>query len=892
MMGPKKLIRDIMDHNLWIQERMYILLVSIGLLGLSIAILIGFFAGESMKNIIPLTITFVAMLILTWWSIHFRKIQTGAVLIGVVVIFFVLPMNFLTSGAIYGGGPVWFLFGVFFACLVVENRIKYVLITSSLLIQAGCYYVAYFYPRYTIPHTISVAYVDSYVTLLIVTLLICGMISFQNRIYKEENALAQRQKKEIEELNQMQNHFFSSMSHEIRTPINTIIGLNEMILREEVSDEVAADAKSIQGASKMLLSLINDILDMSKIESGRMDIVPVSYDVGAMLSDVVNMIWVRAQEKGLAFHVDVDQTIPSQLIGDEVRIKQILINVLNNAVKYTSEGSVTLSIRSGKREDNTAYITYSVTDTGMGIRKENIPYLFNAFRRVDAAKNRYIEGTGLGLAIVKQLVELMDGEIAVNSVYTKGSTFVITLPQGVEGTGQIGELDLETRHKNNIREKYVQSFEAPKAHVLIVDDNETNLMVAQKLLRATRVHIDTAVSGADCLKKTLQNKYEVIFMDHLMPNMDGIECLHAIRSQTGGLNLNTPVVVLTANAGSENRTLYRREGFDGYLVKPVSGIQLEQELLTHLPPSMVKIGPTAGSVGVVEAPVLEHKRRMTIMISTDSTSDLPRELAEKFQIAVLPFHVRTRGGIFLDGVEAESEGVLGYINKGATYVRSEAADVREYEEFFAQQLTRTQYIIHLSLAKNVGEGYSNAMEASKAFDNVIVMDSGHLSSGIGIMAMYAARCASEGMNVGEIVSRIEKLRENIHSDFIVSDTEYLAMAGRISDRINKFCQAFMLHPVIELRKSSMQVGAIYIGTRETAWNRYISLALKHRKTIDTSILFITYVGLNSDELKEIKQQVLKRVPFEKVICQKASPAVASNCGPGTFGLLYMRKDNM
>lgn len=890
MMNPKKLIRAIMDHNLRIQERMYILLVMIGLTGLAIATFVGILAGENRTNTIPMLLSLVFFVFITYFSIHFRRIQLGAVIISTLIIYFVLPVNFLTSGAIYGGGPIWLLFGVVFVCLVVENKVKYFLLASSLLVQAVCYYVAYFFPGAIIPHTIHVAYVDSFVTLIIVTVLICGMILFQNRIYREENAIAQKQKKEIEELNQMQNRFFSSMSHEIRTPINTIIGLNEMILREEVSDEVASDAKSIQGASKMLLTLINDILDMSKIESGKMEIIPVSYDVGAMLSDVVNMIWIRAQEKGLEFHIDVDQTIPSQLIGDEVRIKQVLINVLNNAVKYTSEGLVTLSIQCKKQEDGLAYVTYSVTDTGIGIRKESIPYLFSAFKRVDEAQNRYIEGTGLGLSIVKQLVELMDGEISVNSVYTKGSTFMITLPQRVESTGQIGELDLETRHIRNIREQYKQSFEAPKAHVLIVDDNESNLMVAERLLRATKVNIDTATGGSVCLKKTLQNKYDVIFMDHLMPEMDGIECLHAIRSQTGGLNLSTPVVVLTANAGGENRALYRREGFDGYLVKPVSGMQLEKELLRHIPASMVTTGSMTGSVGVVEAPVLEHKRKMTIMISTDSTSDLPKEMAEKFQIAVIPFHVRTQAGVFLDGVEAEADGVLDYINKGETDIRSEAAGVKEYEEFFAEQLTKTQYIIHLSIARYVGSGYDNAVEAAKAFDNVIVVDSGHLSSSMGIMAMYAATYAREGMSVEDIVSRVEKLKKKIHTNFIVASTEYLAMSGKISERINKICQAFMFHPVIELKKSNMKVGAIYVGTKEAAWNRYISFALKNRHAVDTRILFVTYAGLSNEELREIEQKVTEKVSFEKVIFQKASPAVASNCGPGTFGLLFMVKE--
>lgn len=889
-MNPKKLIQAIRDHNRGLQERMFRLLVMIGLVGLAIGIIVGMIAGENEANTIPILLAFILFLFITCISIHFRKIQLGAVLIACIIIYFVMPVNFLTSGGLYGGGPIWLLFGVVFVCLVVERKIKYVLIVSSFFLYGACYYVAYFYPELIIAHTVQVAYVDSFSTLIIVTILTCGMILFQNAIYREENEIAREQKKEIEELNQMQSRFFSSMSHEIRTPINTIIGLNEMILREEVSDEVAADARSIQGASKMLLTLINDILDMSKIESGRMDIVPVTYDAGDMLSDVVNMIWVRAKEKGLEFHIDVDQGMPSQLFGDEVRIKQILINVLNNAVKYTSEGSVTLSIQCKKMENGQAEISYSVTDTGMGIKKESIPFLFSAFKRVDEEKNRYIEGTGLGLSIVKQLVELMDGDITVNSVYTKGSTFVVTLPQKVINEAAIGELDLETKHTMNAREHYKQSFEAPKAHVLIVDDNETNLMVAEKLLRETKVQIDTVTSGAECLKKILQNRYDVIFMDHLMPEMDGIECLHAIRNQTGGLNRNTPVVVLTANAGGEERALYRREGFDGYLLKPVSGIQLETELLRHLPENLVSLMNTEGSAGVVEAPVLARRKKMPILISTDSTSDLPKYLLEKYQIAVMPFRVCTEGGEFLDGIEAETEGILSYMNEQGKSAQSEPPDVKDYEEFFAEQLTKAQYIIHISIAKHVSKGYERALEASKAFDNVLVVDSGHLSSGMGLMVLCAAEYAAEGMDTDVIVRELNPLKKQVRTSFIVSSTEYLARSGRISEKVDKLCQALMLHPVITLKKGSMKVGAIHIGRRHHVWKKYISSALNTLHEIDKKTLFITYAGLTNEELKEIEELVKSKVSFEKIIYQKASPAISTNCGPGTFGLLFLLKN--
>ena len=889
-MKPKKMFGVIWDHTLELQERRFRLFVSIGLTGLAAGIAVSAISGKNITNVISLCIAFAVFLGIACLAIYYHKIHMGAVIIATIIIYFLAPFNFVTAGGIYGGAPIWFLLGVVYVCLVVEGKIKYVFLVSSFVIVLACYYVAYCYPSLINQHTLEMVYADSLMALIVVAGLTCSMILFQNAIYRSENEIAQKQKKEIEELNRAQNRFFSSMSHEIRTPINTIIGLNEMILREDVSEEVAADAKSIQGAGKMLLTLINDILDMSKMESGKMDIVPVAYDVGAMLSDIVNMIWVRAREKGLAFHIDVDQSMPAQLLGDEVRIKQILINLLNNAVKYTQEGSVTLSIQCKTVHQGLAQVSYSITDTGMGIRKESIPHLFSAFKRVDKEKNRYIEGTGLGLSIVKQLATLMGGEIAVNSVYTKGSTFVVTLPQEIVGEDEIGELNLEARHAMNVREHYKQSFEAPKAHILIVDDNETNLMVAEKLLRDTKVQIETVTSGAQCLTKTLQNRYDVILMDHLMPEMDGIECLHAIRTQTGGLNQNIPVVILTANAGGENQALYRREGFDGYLLKPVSGIQLETELLRHLPGELVSMMNEASSAGITETPVLEHKRKMAVMISTDSVCDLPRHLVEKYQIAIMPYLVLTEGGAFLDSVEAETDGILSYISEQGKQARSEAPSVADYEDFFANQLTKAQRIVHITMAQKVSEGYANAVEASKTFDNVMVIDSGHLSSGMGLMVLRAAEYAAEGMTAELILEKIKGMKQCVSTSFIVDSTEYLARSGRVSSRINTVCKAFLLHPVLILKNSSMKVGAIRIGTRNYVWKKYIISTLRTMREIDTNTLFITHAGLTKEELTEIEKQVRNKVAFKNVIYQKASSAISTNCGPGTFGLLFMLHD--
>ncbi len=879
----------IMDHSLSLQERLYRLIGSIGVVALLSVFIISFLLGEDVESVAVLggAAAFVAVTLVLTVLTH--RIQLGAIITGVFLLNILLPLAYFFGGGMYGGAPIWFVLGFTYVCLMVEGRLKWYMIALGTTQIIAVYYYSYHYPHMIRPHTINAAYVDSAVALVLVSSLICLLLTFQNKVYNSENELAKKQKKEIEELNQAQNRFFSNMSHEIRTPINTIIGLDEMILREAISPEVAEDAKNIQGASKMLLALINDILDISKMKSGKMDIVPVTYDVSTMLSEIVNMVWMRAEEKGLSFHMDVDSTLPSQLYGDEVRIKQILVNVLNNAIKYTNTGSVTLSIHCDRLSTNRVLVTYSVTDTGMGIKKENIPYLFEAFKRVDQEKNRYIEGTGLGLAIVKQIVDLMGGEITVNSIYTRGSTFIIKLYQDVVSDQEIGKLSLESMHVVNRQEHYRQSFEAPGARILIVDDNESNLMVAAKLLRYTKIRIDTVTSGEECLKRTIDTHYDGILMDHLMPDMDGIECLHAIREQVGGMNRETPVVALTANAGSDNQALYRNEGFDGYILKPVSGTLLEASVLKLLPKDLIISRSGAEDEELAGGIMEEHRAKTPILITTDSVCDLPSSMLNRLDIPVLPYRVVTERGVFLDGVETESEGILLHMRDNTRKVYSESPPVESYEDFFATNLIRAENIIHITMAKKTSGGYDRALEAAETFDNVTVVDSGHLSSGMGLMVLYARKLSGGDKSVEEIVKLLEAMRDKLRTSFIVDDTEYLARAGRIPARIHTVCRILMLHPIIILKHSRMVVGGVRIGRRNKIRDEYIHKALDNPATIDTDILFVTYTGLSQQELQEIGNEIEKKVEFKEIIFQKASPSISANCGPGTFGLIFARK---
>ncbi len=378
--------------------------------------------------------------------------------------------------------------------------------------------------------------------------------------------------------------FLSNMSHEIRTPITAVLGMNEMVLRECKDENILNYAESIETAGHTLLGLVNDILDFSKIEAGKMEIIPVEYDLSSVLNDLVNMAQIRADDKGLLLSLNFDKDMPSMLYGDEVRIKQVITNILTNALKYTEKGEVTFSMRAEKtKEDpNCVLLCAEVRDTGIGIREEDMEKLFARFDRIEEQRNRNIEGTGLGMTITKKLLELMDGSMEVESVYGEGSTFRIFLKQKVVDWEPIGDYEETFRRHADEKEKYKQIFTAPEASVLVVDDTRMNLMVFKSLLKSTEVQIDTAASGDEGLELMKNNHYDVIFLDHMMPRKDGIQTLKEMREDTEGPNLETPVICLTANAISGAREMYMKEGFDNYMTKPIDSMKLEEMLASYI----------------------------------------------------------------------------------------------------------------------------------------------------------------------------------------------------------------------------------------------------------------------------------------------------------------------
>lgn len=423
------------------------------------------------------------------------------------------------------------------------------------------------------------------------------LVADTTRLHKEQQERSEQLEEALElaraamqqarRANSAKSEFLANMSHEIRTPINAVLGMNEMIIRESTSDRITTYARNVESAGKNLLSIINDILDFSKIEAGKMEIAESDYKLSSVLNDVTNMIVFKARQKDLKFDVKVDENLPDGLYGDEVRVRQVVTNVLNNAVKYTHEGSVSLNVTGEKftDEDGLAHINlvFKISDTGIGIKEEDLPKLFKKFERIDLVQNNTVEGTGLGLSITHNLLNLMNGQIEVASEYGKGSTFIIYLPQKIVSAEPIGNFHDKFDRYVHAMKAYRESFKAPEAHVLVVDDTDMNLTVIEGLLSKTEIQLDTASSGAEALNLTKDKKYDLILMDQRMPQMDGTQTLNHIRSQEGGANIDTPVICLTADAVSGARNKYLEEGFTDYLSKPVESATLEAALIKYLP---------------------------------------------------------------------------------------------------------------------------------------------------------------------------------------------------------------------------------------------------------------------------------------------------------------------
>ena len=886
----KKLMHVFTDDKIEIKERLFRIILVVATIAVGLAILQGLTLVNADSLMIIYCIMFLAFVFALVLAFKYRYIELSSTILGVALVFVALPVIFLRGGGVNSGSGLWMCLGLFYIFIMFRGKKMYFFLITAIIIDICCYVISYYFPEYVVElATPFEKHFDSVFAVIIVGLTVGIVMKFQLSVFDKERQLTKEQQKELERIGKSKDAFFASMSHEIRTPINSIIGLNELILREEPSEQVQEYAKNIQNASKMLLSLVNDILDLSQLEINKMVLVEKEYDVSQMLREVVDMMQVRIKEKKLKFIVQVDKNLPSMLHGDERRIKQILLNILSNAVKYTEEGAITFNCSFEQAEEDMVMLRISVADTGVGIRKEELNHLFDAFHRVDSDKNHKIEGTGLGLSITKHLLDLMNGEITVDSIYTQGSEFTVIIPQKIVDAAPVGEFASRAYDKNT-EVNYEKMFEAPEARVLIVDDDELNLMITAKLLQDTKMSIDTVRSVAECLKKTRERYYNVILMDYMMPEMNGGQLLREVRKQENGLCKESDVILLSANVFGDKQLEYQQLGFDGLLEKPVDAFHLEQEVLKHIPEELVEYRKTALTAEEGEYFISRSsRRRKKIYITSDGVCDLTPELVEKYDIKLIDLYIKTDTGRFRDTKEIDIHNLSRYLSDENSTAFSLSPTVEDYEHFFAETLMEADNIIYISMAGGAGHSFEYASEAAKGFAHVHVIDSSHISCGQGLVVLHAAKLANDGAPLQEILQSIEKMKSKVKASYILPSTRIFYQKG-FTDKITaQICDVFKLHPVLGNYGNKITVVGVRTGKLERVWKRFIRFHLRNSSRIDDRVIFVVHAGCTVRQQELILEEISKHKKFKQVIFTQASSASVCNAGLGSIGFAIYYK---
>lgn len=507
-------------------------------------------------------------------------------LLTIVVIFFIgFSAIFFVGGGYEGGMPSFFVFAMVFTVFMLEGWRAVVTFLSEFLLYGGLCLYAFYRPESVTKLSSEWAVVTDNITgFLFAGASLSITMFFHFRLYNQQQRELESAREEAMKLSETKSNFLANMSHEIRTPINVILGMNEMVLRESDSERITGYGLNIQNAGKTLLTIINNILDITKIESGKLEMVEEGYRLEDLVGELSVIGQERSAKKGLQFSVETDDVLPTALYGGYIHIKQVAMNFLSNAVKYTRDGSVTLRLRAVNQSADRIMLELSVEDTGIGIKPEHQTTLFEAFTRINLSAHRDVEGTGLGLAIAKELATLMHGRVGLQSKWGTGSIFTLEVPQKIiDSTPWLGKrtraLDWESISTSR--------FVAPKGMLLVVDDNRENLQVIKFLLGRTQLQVDTAASGGACLEMARKRSYHVILMDYMMPDMDGIETLRRLREEQP--ELRCPVIALTANAVAGVDRVFLDAGFAAYLTKPVMGKELEEAVCAHLPAKLVTV---------------------------------------------------------------------------------------------------------------------------------------------------------------------------------------------------------------------------------------------------------------------------------------------------------------
>jgi signal transduction histidine kinase/ActR/RegA family two-component response regulator len=467
----------------------------------------------------------------------------------------------------------------------IDVLLGYVIVIGSAAFSIICYWKAIVYPP-------SLAF--GYGLVIFCICMLCWLVRNRHAINKtNEEAIKEsmrREKQEAQEANEQKSRFLSHMSHEIRTPLNAILGMNELVMNKTDSEEIRNYCVNIQSAGKTLLALINDVLDTSKIENGKMEIVESEYSLSSLLNDVVLLTQKRATDKSLEYRINIESIMPDVLKGDEVRIRQVMVNLVNNAVKYTNQGYVELAVYTDSEntylDEDSLTLIIKVSDSGIGIKDEDMSKLFTEFERLDRNKNINVEGSGLGLSISSHLVSLMNGTISVESEYGKGSVFTVKLPQEVAERNPIGDykkrFEILTNEKEKKEIETLESLKFPNKRVYVVDDNEMNLEVIASILELMEIEVNRVLDGVEAIKQLDTTKYDLILTDDMMPDVDGTKLMQYLHGNPESANNKTPIVVLTANAVVGARQEYISRGFDEYLTKPIDIDLLQKILINYL----------------------------------------------------------------------------------------------------------------------------------------------------------------------------------------------------------------------------------------------------------------------------------------------------------------------
>lgn len=589
----KKIKDELLKDEFDVQHKLLNIMLAVTFAMGGISVLISFVLNHGfVGNLAVLLIVLYTGLNL-WISAKKGNKRLAAILITTIGDLVLLPVFFITNGGTKDGIQLWYLFGLITPLIALKGAGSVIMFILSLLSCVGCMLFEKFCPDAIMHSNNELArFIVMFISFVFFAVIIGILFKYQADVYENQREIMLRKDDELvkameeaQSANTAKSIFLAHMSHEIRTPINAVLGMDEMIIRESTDKDITAYAVNIRSAGNSLLTIINDILDFSKIESNKMEIIPAEYDLSLLLRDCYNLVFMRAAEKELRFTFETDENTPKNLVGDEFRIRQIITNLLTNGVKYTPKGSVSLTVGFDRIDKNRIMLIISVKDTGMGISDDDKAKLFDSFRRINSSQTKNIEGTGLGLAITKRLAELMDGTVLVESEYGKGSVFTVRIPQKVSGSGVMGDFD--PSKNNGPDKKYRESFHAPDAKILVVDDVKMNVEVMRGLIKKTLICADAAYSGEECLSLAAKEKYDIIFMDHLMPEMDGVETLKHLKEDNNSPNRDTPVIALTANVIAGAKESYMSMGFADYLSKPVKGSDLEDMIIKFLPAEKV-----------------------------------------------------------------------------------------------------------------------------------------------------------------------------------------------------------------------------------------------------------------------------------------------------------------